>query len=265
MASRDDNPWFKAKEVILDDFHGEAPTINASMDAAQVYHLEKYKEFFHAVRWERFRANYRNLQKGGFKKPTKKEPNYWLIAKPILHEYYVSKKITDETTVEELLKMEEFKNVPPGRLKPNFQNLKKRIKKDQGRAERDRLGYLRDMQQHTLAKDTDGEWHGSEAEALLRVDVENGQHKKKKPKFFQQEREEYKKFHSDIFRGHIYQETRRNKESAYWMVKKKKKQKKKLAKQQGKKYKDDDNDFYDPVLDYVDLKEWKANVVNFRL
>ena len=49
------------------------------------------------------------------------------------------------------------------------------------------------------------------------------------------------------------------------MVKKKKKEKKKLAKRQGKKYKDDDNDFFDPVLDFVNLKEWKANVVNFRL
>ena len=186
MAARtEENPWFKAKEVILDDFHGDNPLIITSMDAAQVYHLEKYKECFHAVRWDRFRANYRNLQKGGFKKPNKKEPNYWLIAKPILHEYYVSKKITDETTVEELLKMEEFKNVPPDRFKPNFDNLKKRIKKDQGRAERDRLGYLRDMQQHTLAKDTDGEWHGSEAEALLQVDVHNGKHKNKKPKIFQ--------------------------------------------------------------------------------
>jgi len=137
MSSREDNPWFKAKEVILDDFHGENPIINESMDAAQAYNLEKYKECFHAVRWDRFRANYRNLQKGGFKKPKKKEPNYWLIVKPILHEYYVSKKVTDETTVEELLKMEEFKNVPPDRLKPNFENLKKRIKKDQGRAEKD--------------------------------------------------------------------------------------------------------------------------------
>jgi len=121
------------------------------------------------------------------------------------------------------------------------------------------------MRQHTLAKDINGEWHGSRAEAMLRTDVETGKHKKKKPKLFQREREEYKKFDSSVFRGHIYQETRRNKESAYWMVKKKKKEKKKLAKRQGKKYKDDDNDFYDPVLDYVDLKEWKANVVNFRL
>ena len=56
--------------------------------------------------------------------------------------------------------------------------------------------------------------------------------------------------------GHIYQETRRGKDSAYWLVKKKKKEKKRLAKQQGKKYKEDDNDFYDPVIDFVTLKDW---------
>ena len=77
------------------------------------------------------------------------------------------------------------------------------------------------------------------------------------------EREAYKKFDSDTFRGHIYQETRRNKDSAYWLVKKKKKEKKRLAKQQGKKYKDDDNDFYDPVIDFVCLEEW--NAINFNL
>lgn len=113
--------------------------------------------------------------------------------------------------------MEEFKNVPKDRLGPNFKSLKKQIRKDKGRAEADREGYLHDIKKHTLARDTDNEWHGSEAEALLRVDVENGKHKDTKPKLLQQEREAYKKFDSGTLRGHIYQETRRNKISAYWL------------------------------------------------
>ncbi|CAJ1966311.1 unnamed protein product [Cylindrotheca closterium] len=105
------------------------------------------------------------------------------------------------------------------------------------------------MTNYTLAKDTDGEWHaGSPAEAFLRVDVENGKHKDMQPKMLHQQRNEYKAFDLKTFRGHIYQETRRNKDSAYRLVKKKKKE---LAKQQGKQYKDDENNFYDPVIDFV--------------
>ncbi|CAJ1957371.1 unnamed protein product [Cylindrotheca closterium] len=111
------------------------------------------------------------------------------------------------------------------------------------------------MTSHTLAKDTDGEWHGSPAEAFLRVDVENGKHKDMKPKMLLQQRNEYKAFDLKTFRGHIYQETRRNKDSAYMLVKKEKKEKR-LAKQQGKQYKDDENNFYDPVIDFVSLKDW---------
>ena len=86
-----------------------------------------------------------------------------------------------------------------------------------------------------MTTDTDGEWHGSAAEAFLRLDVKSGKHKDTKPKAFQKERDEYKVFDSNTFRGHIYQETRRKKDSAYWLVKKKKEKKKRLAKQQGKK------------------------------
>lgn len=111
------------------------------------------------------------------------------------------------------------------------------------------------MKNHTLAKGIDSEWHGSAAEAFLRDDVKNSKHKNKQPKVFHQERNEYKNFDSNVFRGHIYQETRRNKDSSYWLVKKKKKEKKRLAKQQGKKYKDDDNDFYNPAIDFVSLED----------
>ncbi|CAJ1960066.1 unnamed protein product [Cylindrotheca closterium] len=107
----------------------------------------------------------------------------------------------------------------------------------------------------TVAKDTDGDWHWSPpAEASLRVDVQNGKHKDMKPKMLHQQRDEYKAFDLKPFWAHIYQETRRNKDSAYWLGRKKKKEKR-LAKHQGKRYKDDDNYFYDPFIDFVSLKD----------
>jgi hypothetical protein len=118
-------------------------------------------------------------------------------------------------------------------------------------------GYLHDMTIYKLAKDIDGEWHGMEAERLLKEDVKNGLHKTMKPRKLCLTRKEYRAFKLDIFRGHIYQETRSQLGSGYWLVKKRKKVKKKEAKLHGKKYKEDDNDFYDPVLNFSTLDTWK--------
>ena len=134
--------------------------------------------------------------------------------------------------------------------------MRERVKKHRAQAEADLSGYVNGMKIHTLAKDTEGEWHGSEAERFLKEDVAADFHKKKKPKDLRQTREDYKKFELKKFRGHIYQEERNKKESLYWNVKKAKKQKKKQAKREGRKYVDDDNDFHDPVLQFVTLETW---------
>lgn len=254
LSMGDENPWYKAKEVIINDYHNNK--ITDSMDAKAVYAMEENKEIFMAVRWDRFRNNFNRLKNGGFKKTGRNTPNYWQIAKPILQDYFIRNVITDETTIDEIHAMEEFKQIEKDRLKNNFNKLKSRIKKDQGRAVAELAGYRKDMTSHTLAKDMEEEWHGSEAERLLRNDVDNGTHEKMKPKQLQKTRKEYEKFDPNVFRGHIYQEKRRKNDSNYWLVKKKKKEKKRLAKLQGTKYVDDDNDYYDPVLQFVSLNEW---------
>ena len=113
------------------------------------------------------------------------------------------------------------------------------------------------MELHKLAKDIEGEWHGSAAERLLKIDIKNLLHKSMKPKQLYHTRDEYKQFDLETFRGHLYQEYRSNKESNYWIVKKKKKQHKKEAKRRGLKYVDDGgNDFYDPMLDFNCIDDW---------
>ena len=58
----------------------------------------------------------------------------------------------------------------------------KRIKENKSRADLDQSRYDNDAALHCFAKDLPGEWHGSDAEALLENDVLNGRHIGLKPK-----------------------------------------------------------------------------------
>ena len=51
-----------------------------------------------------------------------------------------------------------------------------------------------------------GHWHGSEAQSLLKVDIDKGKHLVLKPNELYTSREEYQQFSLQCFRGHIYQE-----------------------------------------------------------
>jgi len=55
-------------------------------------------------------------------------------------------------------------------------------------------------------------WEGSEAERLLRHDMDEGQHEMMTPMMFWESRNEYKdNYTSEVFRQHIYQEAKRRK------------------------------------------------------
>ena len=91
-------------------------------------------------------------------------------------------------------------------------------------------GHKWDTKIHVLAKDKVGEWHGSQAENLLREDTEKRLHLGLSPKQFHLTQEQHKEFELDTFRQHIFQEKRSQKESLHWNVKKEKKKRKKQAK-----------------------------------
>lgn len=55
-------------------------------------------------------------------------------------------------------------------------------------------------------------WHDHDASRLLEEDLKNGLNKRMTPLAFQQTREEYLAFPCDIFRKHIYQEERKQRE-----------------------------------------------------
>jgi hypothetical protein len=54
-------------------------------------------------------------------------------------------------------------------------------------------------------------WEGSEAERLLRLDIDAGKHETMAPKLLYAERREYQEFPLKVFRNHIYQEQRTRK------------------------------------------------------
>jgi hypothetical protein len=66
-------------------------------------------------------------------------------------------------------------------------------------------------------------WEGSEAERLLRLDMDAGKHELMAPRLLYEERSEYKEFPLQTFRGHIYQELRTRKFQRQYRVRRKKK------------------------------------------
>lgn len=254
MVKEETQRWYDAKEIIIDSYRDGK--IIDSMTTREVYDMEEHKETFKKVIWGRFKPNFEKLKNGGFKRPGGKAVNPWNIARPIAHEYIIKNIINDDMDIKEIHSMDPFKDVEFDRFKDNFKRLKIRIKKDQKRADDDWAGYQLDMVSHKLAKDIEGEWHGSEAESLLREDVKNDFHEGKTPKELYATRDEYKKFELETFQGHVYQEIRRKNESLYWNVKKAMKAKKKQAKREGRKYTESDHDFDDPVLNFVTLDDF---------
>lgn len=255
MPEKKPNPWFKARALLEEDY--ENSLITNETDPSELH--KSGRDEYKAVRRDLFIKNFKKLKDRGFKTRVtqKKEVNPWYIAKPLLYEMYIKGDVTDSMEAEAVQEMKaEFKAVKLDRFKDNFNRMKKNVKKDKDRADEDLAGYLHDMTIHTLAKDLADEWHGSEAEELLRQAVKAGLKNDLKPRDLYSKRKEYQEFGLETFRKHIYQEERGTKESNYWLVKKTKKEKKKQAKLQGKKYEDDDNDFFDPVLDFNTLENW---------
>lgn len=96
------------------------------------------------------------------------------------------------------------------------------------RAKEDRARYDNDVANYMLAKDLPWEWHGSDAERLLKQDVAEGRDLRYHPEMLYFKREEYHEDWGDYqsFRKHFHQEVRAAKEQPYWMVKREKQAKK---------------------------------------
>jgi hypothetical protein len=179
----------------------------------------------------------------------------WKIAKPILEKDYLEGRATDDMQPAEViaLRPEIYGKVKATNFGNNWRAMKARFGRDRKRSEEDEVLFLHDMTIHTLAADLPGYWDGSEAQRLLKKDIERGRHTRYKPEMLRLKRPEYQEFTLDKFRKHIYQKTRVEKETPYWTYKKAKKEKKKERKRRKDlglpvDYDADDEVYDDPVL-----------------
>jgi len=125
----------------------------------------------------------------------------------------------------------------------NLNNLRKSLKNLQSLADEDDAALARDKALDHLRKNSKPypQWHGSEAERLLKLDIDNGLHQQGHPSVLQATREEYKPWPRKVFGDHIQQELRARRERPYWMARRaekeaeKAKKKKKKAKKTKKK------------------------------
>lgn len=122
------------------------------------------------------------------------------------------------------------------KFKTNLGNLRNLLLANQHRATEDSIALA-----HDLALDLPGNskpypiWQGSEAERLLKLDLDLKKHERLKPMALHASREEFADFPLDVFRDHIYQEVRTRKGRSYWMARKEEKEAQKAKKNKKKK------------------------------
>ena len=127
------------------------------------------------------------------------------------------------------LQRPEFSDFPYEQFRDRLNYLRKRIIEDKKLSASDSAALAHDRRIHPKkATNHRGEprWEGSEAERLLKLDMDNKKHEVMKPKKLHQSRKEYyENYPLSVFRGHIYQEEKSRKFMAYWKAKQAEKEK----------------------------------------
>jgi hypothetical protein len=119
-----------------------------------------------------------------------------------------------------------FSEYPFDRFKDNFGNLKKSVQQNLAIVDRDIkiiTEELRNFPQSEESLRGYPRWDKHAARELLRKDIEDGKYTLGEAKQFQSTREEYLRFPSKVFRGHIHQERRRQRELPMKVIQRNKK------------------------------------------
>lgn len=155
---------------------------------------------------------------------TKKNQTKWEIAKPILRKDYLEGLVTTEMKRAEVHRMRpEYKAVPIDNFGTNWNKMKLSFLEFRVRARRDEQAFANDRQKHPKNSDR---WDGSEAQKLMKCDIQQGLNNGKKPKEFWLSRDQFQEWDFNKFKSHVWQEQRSKYMSNYWLVKKKKEQEK---------------------------------------
>jgi hypothetical protein len=129
----------------------------------------------------------------------------------------------------------EFSEFPYTNFQSNLRSLRKTIQEKHNSSEYDAAAILHDRQIHPKAvvnRNGKQRWEGSDAEFLLRQDIDNKFHLVMEPNALYNTRHEYKdNFSLTVFRKHIDQEVRRRKFISYLEDKDTKNKKKRFENQ----------------------------------
>jgi hypothetical protein len=148
-------------------------------------------------------------------------------AKEILRQYIIDRKVTRAMKSREVYEMRpEFQQYRFARFSDNLRNLFDVLERNDKRAEADAAALAHDRTIHPVGPETAKgcgypRWEGSDAQRLLKMDIDAGRNKEFKPKELHKSRMEYQAFPLHVFRDHIYQETRDRLGKSYWLDRKK--------------------------------------------
>ena len=227
--------WQSAKPLLEEDYHNVDGIQDMTIDQVialrpDVYGKVKRTNF--GNNWKKMKERMNAASENPTQQQVRKQsggPTAWEIARPLLEQDYLSGLATADMVVDEVIALKRtiYGKVPRANFANNWRALKLRVDQNIERAKQDLNRYEHDSALYCWAEDLPWEWHGSEAELLLKIDVEKKRHLRYHPSYLYMKRTAYQEFDYDIFRKHVHQEARAALESPYWMIQKKKKEKKK--------------------------------------
>jgi hypothetical protein len=154
-------------------------------------------------------------------------PTSWETAKALLQQDIFSGMLQPTMRPKEVYSMRvEYKEVEYKKFRANLNSLRKACEKLSARAMVDSAAVAHDWEVHPIQKNVLGvypRWDGSEAQRLLKIDVQNGKNNAMAPCKLRMTREEYNSYPVDVFRKHIHQEVRSHRVTAYWLARKQEK------------------------------------------
>ena len=222
-------PWGKSKAKALLRRDIVDKIVKPDMDAAFVFTMRpEYQDYY---LFRNFKTNLKNLRdaiaEGRGPKPPSWGPSQ---AKKLLREDIINEVVTSEMDPAFVFAMRpEYQDYKFANFTTNLKNLTEVIAKHHQRMKDDCKYYIEDrkllkqfrMMNPRVQKYPN--WHQSEAQRLLKVDVDHGRHTIYKPSelYLAPNRAAYRDFPPDVFRKHLHQEVDERASKAFRFEKKK--------------------------------------------
>ena len=216
--------WKKSatKKLLLEHLqNGDIPLDEDAMGPEDVCN---FRPEFKEIECKRFKTNLKATRKRLLKQNDEDAKVLWKDSKlrGILYQLLMSGTIPlDEDAMGPKdvcnFRPEEFKEIECERFKTNLKAMRKRIIEKKNYSATDTAGLAHDRMiypKNPFNHRGEPRWEGSEAERLLKKDVEDGQHEEVTPQEFYLSRIQYQEYNRNVFLKHVHQEVRTRKHHA---------------------------------------------------